>query len=47
VIDHLDDLQSDLVADDLLGHPLVGLHDTDDPDQWETEIGWPIFRSDS
>src|ERR1700730_13893496 len=25
---------------------LVGLLDTDDQDQWETEIGWPIFRSD-
>jgi DNA-binding transcriptional MerR regulator len=25
---------------------LVGFLDTDDPDQWETEIGWPIFRSD-
>jgi DNA-binding transcriptional MerR regulator len=24
----------------------VGFLDTDDPDQWETEIGWPIFRSD-
>jgi hypothetical protein len=20
--------------------------DTDDADSWETEIGWPIFRSD-
>ena len=26
---------------------LVGFLETDDPDQWETEIGWPIFRSDS
>ena len=26
---------------------LVGFLDTDDPEQWETEIGWPIFRSDS
>ena len=26
---------------------LVGFLDADDPDQWETEIGWPIFRSDS
>jgi DNA-binding transcriptional MerR regulator len=26
---------------------LVGFLDTDDPDQWETEIGWPIFRADS
>ncbi len=25
----------------------AGLLDTKDPDQWETEIGWPIFRSDS
>jgi DNA-binding transcriptional MerR regulator len=24
---------------------LVGFLQTDDPDQWETEIGWPIFRS--
>jgi DNA-binding transcriptional MerR regulator len=26
---------------------LIGFLDADDPDQWETEIGWPIFRSDS
>ncbi len=26
---------------------LIGFLDTDDPDQWETEIGWPIFRSTS
>ena len=26
---------------------LIGFLDTDDPDQWETEIGWPIFRSAS
>jgi DNA-binding transcriptional MerR regulator len=26
---------------------LVGLLDTSEVDQWETEIGWPIFRSDS
>lgn len=26
---------------------LVGFLDTDDPGQWETEIGWPVFRSDS
>ena len=26
---------------------LIGLLDADDPDQWETEIGWPIFRSDT
>ena len=26
---------------------LVGFLDAEDPDQWETEIGWPIFRSDS
>ena len=25
---------------------LVGLLDTDNTDEWETEIGWPIFRSD-
>jgi DNA-binding transcriptional MerR regulator len=25
----------------------VGFLDAADPDQWETEIGWPIFRSDS
>jgi len=25
---------------------LVGLLDTNDEDNWETEIGWPIFRSD-
>ncbi len=24
---------------------LVGFLETDDPEQWETEIGWPIFRS--
>jgi DNA-binding transcriptional MerR regulator/effector-binding domain-containing protein len=26
---------------------LVGILDTEDPTSWETEIGWPIFRSDS
>jgi DNA-binding transcriptional MerR regulator len=26
---------------------LVGFLETVDPDQWETEIGWPIFRSAS
>jgi DNA-binding transcriptional MerR regulator len=26
---------------------LIGFLDTDDPGQWETEIGWPIFRSAS
>jgi DNA-binding transcriptional MerR regulator len=26
---------------------LLGFLDTEDPDQWETEIGWPIFRSDT
>jgi effector-binding domain-containing protein len=26
-------------------HYLIGFLDTDDPGQWETEIGWPIFRS--
>jgi DNA-binding transcriptional MerR regulator len=25
---------------------LVGLLDTDNAEQWQTEIGWPIFRSD-
>jgi hypothetical protein len=25
---------------------LAGLLDTQDPTSWETEIGWPIFRSD-
>ena len=28
-------------------HYLIGFLDTDDPGQWETEIGWPIFRSAS
>ncbi|MCL3836674.1 GyrI-like domain-containing protein [Aeromicrobium duanguangcaii] len=23
---------------------LVGPRDTDDPPQWRTEIGWPVFR---
>ena len=27
-------------------HYLVGLLDTRNTDEWETEIGWPIFRSD-
>jgi hypothetical protein len=26
---------------------LIGFLETKDPVQWETEIGWPIFRSDS
>ncbi|HET7047215.1 MAG TPA: hypothetical protein VFI54_03010 [Solirubrobacteraceae bacterium] len=26
-------------------HYLTGFLDTNDPEQWETEIGWPIFRS--
>ena len=26
---------------------LIGFLETNDPDQWETEIGWPIFRSAS
>jgi len=26
---------------------LVGFLDADDSDKWETEIGWPIFRSDT
>jgi hypothetical protein len=25
---------------------LAGFLATDDQDKWETEIGWPIFRSD-
>jgi hypothetical protein len=25
---------------------LTSFLDTDDADSWETEIGWPIFRSD-
>jgi len=25
---------------------LVGLLDTVDQNKWDTEIGWPIFRSD-
>jgi DNA-binding transcriptional MerR regulator len=28
-------------------HYLAGVLDTEDPTSWETEIGWPIFRSDS
>ena len=28
-------------------HYLIGFLDTGDPGQWETEIGWPIFRSAS
>ena len=28
-------------------HYLTGFLDADDPGQWETEIGWPIFRSAS
>jgi DNA-binding transcriptional MerR regulator/effector-binding domain-containing protein len=28
-------------------HYLTGFLDSDDPDRWETEIGWPIFRSAS
>ena len=28
-------------------HYLIGFLDTDDPGKWETEIGWPIFRSTS
>jgi DNA-binding transcriptional MerR regulator len=24
---------------------LVGPRDTDDPEQWRTEIGWPVFRT--
>ena len=26
---------------------LVGAHESDDPAEWRTEIGWPIFRADS
>ncbi|HEX4061263.1 MAG TPA: MerR family transcriptional regulator [Streptosporangiaceae bacterium] len=26
---------------------LCGAHDTLDPAQWQTEIGWPIFRADT
>jgi effector-binding domain-containing protein len=26
---------------------LVGFLHTDDAGRWETEIGWPIFRSDT
>jgi DNA-binding transcriptional MerR regulator/effector-binding domain-containing protein len=25
---------------------LCGAHDTPDPTQWQTELGWPIFRAD-
>ena len=25
---------------------LVDGHDTPDPDRWQTELGWPIFRAD-
>jgi DNA-binding transcriptional MerR regulator/effector-binding domain-containing protein len=25
---------------------LVAAHETPDPEEWKTEIGWPIFRSD-
>jgi effector-binding domain-containing protein len=28
-------------------HYLTGFLDTDDAGQWETEIGWPVFRSAS
>jgi DNA-binding transcriptional MerR regulator len=28
-------------------HYLCDWHDTDDPDAWLTEIGWPIFRADT
>jgi effector-binding domain-containing protein len=28
-------------------HYLIGFLNTNDPGQWETEIGWPIFRSAS
>jgi DNA-binding transcriptional MerR regulator len=28
-------------------HYLIGFLDSGDPSQWETEIGWPIFRSAS
>jgi DNA-binding transcriptional MerR regulator len=26
---------------------VVGAHESSDPTQWRTEIGWPIFRADS
>jgi hypothetical protein len=26
---------------------LQGFLDTEDDDSWDTEIGWPIFRSDT
>jgi DNA-binding transcriptional MerR regulator len=34
------------VAGPLREYYLVGLLDTSNSDEWETEIGWPIFRSD-
>jgi DNA-binding transcriptional MerR regulator len=27
-------------------HYVVGAQETPDPEEWKTEIGWPIFRSD-
>ena len=33
------------VEGQLREHYLIGFLDTDDPGRWETEIGWPIFRS--
>ena len=32
------------VAGPVREHYLVGPRDTDDPAQWRTEIGWPVFR---
>jgi hypothetical protein len=26
-------------------HYLQGITDTTNPDEWDTEIGWPIFRT--
>jgi hypothetical protein len=33
------------VAGPLREHYLRGIADTTDPAEWETEIGWPIFRT--
>jgi hypothetical protein len=38
---------SEVVEGPLREYYPVGFLDTDDADQWETEIGWPIFRCDS
>ena len=34
------------IAGPLREYYLVGMLDTRDTEEWETEIGWPIFRSD-